>query len=213
MTAPADNQQTLDRFRSYLLLLARRQLQGHAPARLDASDLVQQTLLEAHRQREHFRGATDGERAAWLRQILAHNLADANRARGMPCDTHGDLHLDHVYLFPDKGPPDDMAIIDCIEFNERFRFADPVADMAFLVMDLLFHGRRDLAEAFADAYFQAANDAAGRALLSFYVAYRAAVRAKVEGIELQEMEIPEDERRAALKRAQAHWLLALDQLA
>jgi RNA polymerase sigma-70 factor (ECF subfamily) len=80
MTPEADSQQPLERFRSYLLLLARRQLQGRAPARLDASDLVQQTLLEAHRQREHFRGATDAERAAWLRQILAHNLADADRA-------------------------------------------------------------------------------------------------------------------------------------
>jgi RNA polymerase sigma-70 factor (ECF subfamily) len=80
MTPEADNRQPLERFRSYLLLLARRQLQGRAPARLDASDLVQQTLLEAHRQREHFRGATDAERAAWLRQILAHNLADADRA-------------------------------------------------------------------------------------------------------------------------------------
>jgi RNA polymerase sigma-70 factor (ECF subfamily) len=80
MTPEADNQRPLERFRSYLLLLARRQLHGRAPARLDASDLVQQTLLEAHRQHEHFRGATDAERAAWLRQILAHNLADAERA-------------------------------------------------------------------------------------------------------------------------------------
>jgi RNA polymerase sigma-70 factor (ECF subfamily) len=41
---------------------------------------VQQTLLEAHRQHEHFRGTTDADLAAWLRQILAHNLADAERA-------------------------------------------------------------------------------------------------------------------------------------
>ena len=54
----------------------------------------------------------------------------------MPCDTHGDLHLSHVYLFPDRPPPDDLVIIDCVEFAERFRFADPVADIAFLVMDL-----------------------------------------------------------------------------
>lgn len=70
----------LEGYRSYLLLLAQLQLRGRSPARLDASDVVQQTLLEAHRQREAFRGTTDGERAAWLRQILAHNLADAERA-------------------------------------------------------------------------------------------------------------------------------------
>jgi len=76
---PDDPPCTLERFRSYLHLLARLQLQGRPPARLDPSDVVQQTLLEAHRQRGQFRGQTDVERAAWLRQILAHNLADAAR--------------------------------------------------------------------------------------------------------------------------------------
>jgi hypothetical protein len=130
----------------------------------------------------------------------------------VPRDTHGDLHLEHVYLFPDRSPPRDLVVIDCIEFNDRFRYADPVADMAFLVMDLRFHGRRDLADAFADAYFRAADDPRGRELLPFYVAYRAAVRAKVEGMAAEEEEVPEDERRAAVRRARAHWLLALSEL-
>ena len=43
---------------------------------------MQQTLLEAFQKRDQFRGATDAERAAWLRRILAHNLADALRAFG-----------------------------------------------------------------------------------------------------------------------------------
>ena len=155
---------------------------------------------------ERLRGLTD-ETLNRLRPLIE------MRARGgMPRDTHGDLHLDHVYLFPERAPPSDLVIIDCIEFNERFRFADPVADMAFLIMDLGFHGRRDLARAFADAYFRAAEDEAGRPLLPFYTAYRAAVRAKVEGFELAEKEIPEEERRAALVRAQGHWLLALGEL-
>ena len=74
-----------------------------------------------------------------------------------------------------------MVIVDCIEFNERFRCADPIADMAFLAMDLTLHGRRDLARAFVDAYIRASGDPEGRALLPFYTAYRAAVRGKVEG--------------------------------
>jgi aminoglycoside phosphotransferase family enzyme/predicted kinase len=139
-------------------------------------------------------------------------LIEARADRGVPRDTHGDLHLDHVYRLPDRPPPADLVIIDCIEFNERFRFADPVADMAFLVMDLAFRGRRDLAAAFADAYFGAAGDDEGRALLPFYVAYRAAVRGKVEGFKLAEAEVPEAEKAAALASARAHWLLALGEL-
>lgn len=67
----------LERYRSYLLLLARLQLGG----RDGASDVVQQTMLEAYRQNDEFRGTTSGERAVWLRQALANNLADADRAR------------------------------------------------------------------------------------------------------------------------------------
>jgi predicted kinase len=104
------------------------------------------------------------------------------------------------------------VIIDCIEFAERFRYADPVADMAFLAMDLKFHGRRDLARAFAKAYFVAARDSEGPSLLPFYIAYRAIVRAKVEGIELAEREVPADEKTRARRRARAHWLLALGEL-
>src|SRR6516162_5740462 len=88
-------------------------------------------------------------------------MIESRAERGGPRDTHGDLHLDHVYLFPEREPPADLVIIDCIEFNERFRYADPVADMAFLRMDLTFHDRRDLARAFADAYFRAAGDCGG----------------------------------------------------
>jgi RNA polymerase sigma-70 factor (ECF subfamily) len=72
----------LERFRSYLLLLARnhfpRQLQG----KLAVSDVVQQTLLEAHRRQAQFRGQSEAELAGWLRKMLACDLADAVRALG-----------------------------------------------------------------------------------------------------------------------------------
>src|SRR5438132_5623155 len=139
-------------------------------------------------------------------------LIEARSQAAVPRDTHGDLHLDHVYVFPERQPCGYLLIIDCIEFNERFRFGDPVADMAFLVMDLLFHGRRDLAQLFANAYFKAASDAAGCSLLPLFTSYRAAVRGKVEGFQLLEKEIPEQDRLAALTRARAHWLLALGEL-
>lgn len=139
-------------------------------------------------------------------------LIEARAARGIPCETHGDLHLDHVYFFPDEVSPDDVVMVDCIEFNERFRYTDPIADIAFLVMDLKFHGRRDLARTFAEAYLRASGDEEGRQLLPLYAGYRAAVRGKVEGMLQVEPEVPAHEREQARLRALGHWLLALGEL-
>ena len=72
----------LERYRNYLRLLARVQLASQPGARIDPSDMVQQTLLEAFQKREQFRGANDAEWAGWLRTILARNVADALRAQG-----------------------------------------------------------------------------------------------------------------------------------
>jgi RNA polymerase sigma-70 factor, ECF subfamily len=72
----------LERFRDYLRLLSRLELASAANQSLDPSDLVQQTLLEAYQKRDQFRGQTEAERGAWLRAILARNMADAFRAQG-----------------------------------------------------------------------------------------------------------------------------------
>ena len=119
----------------------------------------------------------------------------------MPRDTHGDLRLGHVYSFPDREPPSDLVILDCIEFDERFWFADPVSDMAFLVMGLKLQGHRELARAFTEAYFLASGDSEGRGLVPFYTSYRGAVRGKVEGLKLARPEIAEADRAVALTKA------------
>lgn len=69
----------LESFRNYLLLLARTSIDASLQGKADASDLVQETMLKAHRRFGQFRGRSEGELAAWLRQILAHNLADLAR--------------------------------------------------------------------------------------------------------------------------------------
>ena len=78
----------IESYRSYLNLLARANLHPPVRARLDASDLVQETLLEAHRDQGAFRGRNGLQQAAWLRRILANNLAgalrDLHRARRDP---------------------------------------------------------------------------------------------------------------------------------
>ncbi len=96
MTSESDTfQPQVERFREYLLLLARVHIGKQFHGKLDASDIVQQTLLDAHRQREQFRGASESELATWLRRILAYNTTDALRALGRAKrDTSRECSLD-----------------------------------------------------------------------------------------------------------------------
>jgi RNA polymerase sigma-70 factor, ECF subfamily len=75
----APQNRSLEEFRSYLLLLARIQLDPGPKNRIDPSDIVQQTLLEAHARADQFSG-DDAALAAWLRQALVNNMRDAWRA-------------------------------------------------------------------------------------------------------------------------------------
>lgn len=69
----------LKRHREYLCLLARKHLNRHLWPRIDPSDVVQNTLCDAHRKREQWRGVADSQLRAWLRTMLLHDLADAIR--------------------------------------------------------------------------------------------------------------------------------------
>jgi RNA polymerase sigma-70 factor (ECF subfamily) len=71
--------QLLEMYRNYLALLARLEIGRRLQGKVDDSDLVQETFLEAHRQFARFRGTTEGELVSWLRQILAGNLANVVR--------------------------------------------------------------------------------------------------------------------------------------
>jgi uncharacterized protein len=105
------------------------------------------------------------------RDVLEQRIAD-----GAVRDGHGDLRLEHVFL---RENDDDFEVIDGIEFDDRYRFADVCADVAFLAMDLARLGRVDLAERFVAVYARAANDFDLYRVLDFYESYRACVRAKI----------------------------------
>ncbi|MGC4094857.1 MAG: dephospho-CoA kinase [Polyangiaceae bacterium] len=119
-------------------------------------------------------------------------------------DGHGDLRLEHVY-FREQG----IAIIDCIEFNERFRYADVSADIAFLSMNLAEHRRVDLAERLLARYALLANDFQLYRLVDFYQSYRAHVRAKVASFLALDATRDVATRERADREARSHYLLAL----
>jgi len=76
---PAGDDSGFDRFRGYLHVLARAAIGPQWERRFDASDIVQETLLEAHRNRHQLRGRDPRQLAAWLRTILGRNLGQAMR--------------------------------------------------------------------------------------------------------------------------------------
>ena len=83
LRARSGDRQALDRLfglcRSYLLLVAEAQVHSWAGAKFSASDLVQQTLMDAYRGFAEFRGGTTGEWLGWLKQIASHNACDLAR--------------------------------------------------------------------------------------------------------------------------------------
>jgi uncharacterized protein len=117
-------------------------------------------------------------------------------------DCHGDLHLEHICL------TDPITIFDCIEFNERFRFGDVAAEVAFLAMDLDFNGYPAHAEAFVAAYVRHAGDFAIPELLNFYRCYYACVRGKVVGFRLGDPAIDASQKQAAKETAARYFDLA-----
>ena len=141
------------------------------------------------------------------------DLLTTRAQQGQIREVHGDLRLEHVFYFPQLPPPNDIVILDGIEFDPGLRRIDVVADIAFLTMELSFLGRHDLAHAFADAYFADSDDPTGRSVLPLYAAYRSAVRAKVAAIVGSEPEISDSDRRKGLARSRSHWLWCLSELA
>ena len=101
-----------------------------------------------------------------------------------------------------------LSIIDCIEFNERFRYSDTVADVAFLLMDLEYHEGERHSKILWDAYRESAGEKDVDSLLTFYKVYRAFVRGKVNSFQLDDEAISPDEKEAAVQTAGKYFRLA-----
>lgn len=118
-------------------------------------------------------------------------------------DCHGDLRTGHIY-FTDKG----IQIVDCIEFNERFRFQDVTSDLAFLAMDLDYEGFPKIAKYLLDDYAKHAQDPDVFVLIDFYKCYRAFVRCKVNCICLQAGDLNRQDRIKLVKETDKYLDLA-----
>jgi len=130
------------------------------------------------------------------------NLFARRAAEGRIRDCHGDLHAAHICF------TDDIVIYDCIEFNDRFRYADVASEVAFLAMDLDRYQRADLSQYFVSTYVKLGHDDELLELLSFYKCYRACVRGKVESFKLDDPYISEEEKAKVLTAAQTYFELA-----
>jgi uncharacterized protein len=127
------------------------------------------------------------------------------QANGKIRECHGDLHLNNVCLFQDK-----IQIFDCIEFNQEFRNIDVIYDVAFLVMDLEFRGRIDLANLLLNTYLEQTGDYWGAVLLPLYLCMRAYIRGKVNSLTLNDPAIATSEKATSLQLAQAYYRQAWD---
>jgi aminoglycoside phosphotransferase family enzyme/predicted kinase len=119
-------------------------------------------------------------------------------------DGHGDLHLEHIHITPDK-----VRIYDCIEFNDRFRYGDTAADLAYLAMDLDFANCRKEERYFLEKMGQLLNDPDLLIHVDFYKCYRAYVKGKVKSIQAMEEEIGEKEREKARHKVRSYFDLSL----
>ena len=142
---------------------------------------------------------------AYTEQFFVENAAlfSDRIAKGKVRECHGDMHLKNICLYQDK-----IQIFDCIEFNEPFRNSDVLYDAAFLLMDLQFRGRSDLANIFLNTYLENTGDYAGCVLLPLHCSMRAYIRAKVTSFLLDDPNIPADVKAIAQAEAAAYYKLA-----
>ena len=119
-------------------------------------------------------------------------------------DGHGDLHLEHIHITSEN-----VQIYDCIEFNDRFRYGDLAADLAFLAMDLDFNNRWSEERYFIDQMAKKLDDPDLPNIIDFYKCYRAYVKGKVKSLQSREQEVPKGERERARQTARQYFDLSL----
>ncbi|WP_310599093.1 hypothetical protein [Desulfobulbus sp.] len=187
----------------------RRAENGQEIARFGTAAAVAVNVLENFDQTQTFigQGALDRPQyeaiADFARGFLENEAMFQQRIDGgFIRDCHGDLYSANICL------ADRVHIYDCIEFNQRFRYCDVASDVAFLVMDLEFHGLDELAGRFVDRFVQATADRGLQAMLNFYKCYRAYVRGKIGLFTAADSAVDPAVRTASVEQAAKYFRLA-----
>ena len=128
---------------------------------------------------------------------------DMRKQDGYIRQCHGDMHLRNLIWFNDQP----MAF-DCIEFNDHLSWIDVISEVAFLIMDLQSRNQINLANRFINSYLESTGDYAGLKVMSFYLSYRAMVRAKVDTLRLQQKDLTETERELTKTEFESYLTLA-----
>jgi|UniRef100_A0A7V6A119 aminoglycoside phosphotransferase family enzyme len=164
--------------------------ENFAPMKGQVGELLSRELFEDIR--DFARGFLTHQRPLLRRRIREGRIRDC----------HGDLHMGNICL------ADDIYVFDCIEFNPRFRYGDVAADVAFLAMDLDFHGLAEFSRHFAERFVTATADEDLWQLLDFYKCYRACVRGKINAMTTGSPEVSPEVQRRARETARAYFALA-----
>ena len=142
---------------------------------------------------------------AWSRDFLAKSeLFDARVAAGKVREGHGDLYSANICI----ESLDRIHIFDCIEFNQRFRCCDVASDIAFLAMDLDFHGLNELSDYLLSSFAEKSGDPGLLEMAAFYKVYRAYVRGKIGLFTAGAPEVDAATRESALSGAGRYFELA-----
>lgn len=108
---------------------------------------------------------------------------EQRKEQGLVRECHGDLHGANVLTINNQ-----VVVFDCIEFNESLRWIDVMNDLAFIYMDLQFHGLHAFAARLLNGYLEITGDYAGLAVLPYYQVQRALVRCKVNLLRARQLE-------------------------
>ncbi|MFV2004743.1 MAG: AAA family ATPase [Gammaproteobacteria bacterium] len=118
-------------------------------------------------------------------------------------ECHGDMHLRNLVWLNGRA-----LAFDCIEFSSKLRWIDVMSEIAFLIMDLQDRKQQLLANRFLNSYLEITGDYEGLSVLTFYLCYRAMVRAKVAALRLEQENIATEERKKSLTEFESYLELA-----